>query len=74
MSGGKRLPKTKETNYEKLYVAFAALWTQEYGYSVGIAGLHYIALGIGFTVSPLTHLSLSRPCTHSAAISRRGLG
>ncbi|KAG8976550.1 hypothetical protein FRC05_003389 [Tulasnella sp. 425] len=29
---------------------FAALWTQEYGYSVGIAGLHYIALGIGFTL------------------------
>ncbi|KAG9050848.1 hypothetical protein FS837_001958 [Tulasnella sp. UAMH 9824] len=28
---------------------FAALWTQEYHYSVGIAGLHYIALGIGFT-------------------------
>ncbi|KAG8989747.1 hypothetical protein FRB90_002093 [Tulasnella sp. 427] len=29
---------------------FAALWTEEYHYSVGIAGLHYIALGIGFTL------------------------
>ncbi|KAG8894101.1 hypothetical protein FRB99_001520, partial [Tulasnella sp. 403] len=28
---------------------FAEVWTQTYHYSVGIAGLHYFALGIGFT-------------------------
>jgi len=29
---------------------FASLWTERYGMSVGIGGLNYIALGLGFTL------------------------
>jgi len=31
--------------------AFSSLWTREYHQSVGVSGLHYLAMGIGFTVS-----------------------
>lgn len=30
--------------------AFSQLWVEKYHYSVEISGLHYIALGLGFTV------------------------
>lgn len=33
-----------------ILATFASLWTQKYQMAVGIAGLHYIALGLGFTI------------------------
>jgi hypothetical protein len=41
--------KTGATNAVPL--AFAALWVERYHQSLGISGLHYLALGIGFLVS-----------------------
>lgn len=29
---------------------FSTLWTKDYGENVGISGLHYIALGLGYTL------------------------
>lgn len=29
---------------------FASLWTEKYHMSVGVGGLNYLALGIGFTI------------------------
>lgn len=32
-----------------ILATFSSLWTQKYHQSVGISGLHYLALAIGFT-------------------------
>jgi hypothetical protein len=37
--------------------AFAQLWVVKYNQPVGIAGLHYLALGLGFAVRRLPILS-----------------
>lgn len=47
-----------------LLATFASLWTKKYGMSVGIGGLNYIALGLGFTIGVQVR-PFDLPCRHT---------
>jgi hypothetical protein len=40
------------TRPELPLLAFASLWTERYGMSLGIGGFHYLFMGVGFMVRP----------------------